>query len=52
MNAAGVTVLVALLAAGAVVLAAALFLTVWVAWRVGTRAGQAVGMLLRPPPKD
>ena len=52
MNAAGVTVLVALLAAGAVVLAAALFLTVWVSWLLGTRAGQAVGMLLRTPPRE
>ena len=50
MNAAGVTMVV-LLVAGTVVLTAALALTVWVAWRLGVRVGQAVGMLLRTPPK-
>ena len=50
MTAAGFTVVV-LLVAGTVVLTAALALTVWVAWRLGTRVGQAVGMLLRTPPK-
>ena len=49
MNAAGVTMVV-LLVAGTIVLTAALALTVWVAWRLGTRVGQAVGMLLRTPP--
>ena len=50
MSAAGFTVVV-LLVAGAVVLSAVLALTVWVAWRLGTRVGEAVGMLLRTPPK-
>ena len=50
MNAAGVTMIV-LLVAGTIVLTAALALTVWVAWRLGVRVGQAVGMLLRTPPK-
>ena len=50
MNAAGVTLLV-LLVAGVVILASVLAVTVWVAWRLGTRVGEAVGMLLRTPPK-
>ena len=50
MTAAGFTVVV-LLVAGVVILTAVLALTVWVAWRLGTRVGQAVGMLLRTPPK-
>ena len=43
--------LIVLLVAGTIVLTAALALTVWVAWRLGTRVGEAVGMLLRTPPK-
>ena len=50
MNAASMTLIV-LLVAGTIVLTAALALTVWVAWRLGTRVGEAVGMLLRTPPK-
>ena len=50
MTAAGFTVVV-LLVAGVVILSAVLALTVWVAWRLGTRVGEAVGMLLRTPPK-
>ena len=50
MSAAGFTVVV-LLVAGVVILTAVLALTVWVAWRLGTRVGEAVGMLLRTPPK-
>ena len=50
MSAAGFTVVV-LLVAGVVILSAVLALTVWVAWRLGTRVGEAVGMLLRTPPK-
>ena len=50
MSAAGFTVVV-LLVAGTVVLSAVLALTVWVAWRLGTRVGEAVGMLLRTPTK-
>ena len=50
MSAAGFTVVV-LLVAGVVILTAVLGVTVWVAWRLGTRVGEAVGMLLRTPPK-
>lgn len=49
MSAAGFTVVV-LLVAGTVVLSAVLALTVWVAWRLGTRVGETVGALLRTPP--
>ena len=50
MNAAGV-LLILLLVAGVIVLSAVLALTVWVAWRLGMRVGEAVGMLLRSPSK-
>ena len=50
MTAAGFTVVV-LLVAGVVILTAVLGVTVWVAWRLGMRVGEAVGMLLRTPPK-
>ena len=50
MSAAGFTVVV-LLVAGVVILTAVLGVTVWVAWRLGMRVGEAVGMLLRTPPK-
>ena len=50
MSAAGFTVVV-LLVAGVVILTAVLGVTVWVAWRLGVRVGEAVGMLLRTPPK-
>ena len=50
MTAAGFTVVV-LLVAGVVILTAVLGVTVWVAWRLGVRVGEAVGMLLRTPPK-
>ena len=50
MTAAGFTVVV-LLVAGVVILTAVLALTVWVAWRLGVRVGETVGMLLRTPPK-
>ena len=50
MTAAGFTVVV-LLVAGVVILTAVLAVTVWVAWRLGMRVGEAVGMLLRTPPK-
>lgn len=50
MSAAGVTMVV-LLVAGTIVLGAVLAVTVWVAWRLGVRVGEAVGMLLRTPPK-
>ena len=50
MSAAGFTV-VGLLVAGTIVLSAVLALTVWVAWRLGMRVGEAVGMLLRSPSK-
>ena len=50
MSAAGFTVVV-LLVAGVIVLSAVLALTVWVAWRLGMRVGEAVGMLLRSPSK-
>ena len=49
MSAAGFTVVV-LLVAGTIVLSAVLALTVWVAWRLGVRVGEAVGALLRTPP--
>ena len=50
MNAASMTLIV-LLVAGTIVLGAVLALTVWVAWRLGVRVGEAVGMLLRTPTK-
>ena len=40
----------ALLVAGMVILASVLAVTVWVAWRLGVRVGEAVGALLRTPP--
>jgi len=48
VNAAGFTVVV-LLMAGVVILASVLATTVWVAWRLGIRVGEAVGALLRTP---